>query len=78
MFAAEDHYNPDGWRVHTNSELYTGWLTHWGEHMANTSSLNIVSALTVFVSMNASFNLYMAYGGTNYGFWNGANGGKLA
>ena len=31
FFAAEDQFNPPGMRAHTDSEYYTGWLTHWGE-----------------------------------------------
>jgi hypothetical protein len=32
-----DDLNPPGFRPPFNSEFYTGWLTHWGELMANTS-----------------------------------------
>jgi beta-galactosidase len=30
FFAAEDQFNPPGTQAHTDSEYYTGWLTHWG------------------------------------------------
>ena len=72
---AADGYNPAGWRAHTNSELYPGWLTHWGEGMANISAMSTVGALSGILAVNASFNLYMGFGGTNWGFNGGANGG---
>eukprot|EP01113_Clastostelium_recurvatum_P015704 TRINITY_DN1880_c0_g1_i3.p1 TRINITY_DN1880_c0_g1~~TRINITY_DN1880_c0_g1_i3.p1 ORF type:complete len:426 (+),score=76.44 TRINITY_DN1880_c0_g1_i3:49-1326(+) len=58
-----------------NSEYYTGWLTHWGDaHAANVSaSMVSQSLLSLMSTMNASVNLYMFHGGTNYGFMNGAN-----
>lgn len=28
IFSAEDAFNPDGWRAHTSSEVYPGWLSH--------------------------------------------------
>lgn len=73
MFAAEDQFNPPGWRAHTTSEFYPGWLTHWGEAMANTSALAAVGDLTLFFALGGSANLYMAHGGTNWGFQSGAN-----
>lgn len=27
MFAAQDQYNPPGWRAHASTEWYPGWLT---------------------------------------------------
>jgi hypothetical protein len=43
--------------------------------MANTSTSSTVGGIATLLAYNSSFNLYMAYGGTNWGFWNGANGG---
>ena len=61
-----------------NSEYYTGWLTHWGDaHAANTSSRDLASGLDRMLAANISVNLYMAHGGTSFGFWSGANGGNL-
>lgn len=47
FWAAEDQFNPAGQRAHTDSEYYTGWLTHWGESMANSEYLfhSILSVL---------------------------------
>ncbi len=72
---AADAYNPPGWRAHINSELYPGWLTHWGESMANISAGSTVGDVSKIMSTNASFNLYMGFGGTNWGYNGGANGG---
>ena len=57
------------------TEYYTGWLTHYGEDIAVTSTQDLVGTLEVMIEGNVSFNLYMADGGTNFGFWAGANGG---
>lgn len=62
MFAAADTINPPGWRASTSSEYYPGWLTHWGESMANTSALDTVAGMTQFFALGASLNLYMAHG----------------
>ena len=43
----------------------TGWLTHWGEPMANTSLSDFVSALTDILAYDGGYgsvNLYMAHG----------------
>lgn len=58
------------------TEFYTGWLTHWGENMANTSAYTLVSWMDRILSYqnnSGSFAFYMAHGGTNFGFWAGAN-----
>jgi Glycosyl hydrolases family 35 len=52
----------------------TGWLVHWGEQMANTSAVALAHSLTDilrFANSTGSVNLYMAHGGTNFGFWAG-------
>lgn len=103
--------NKDGQSPPMCSEFYTGWLTHWGEPMANTCGLRLTrplsrcccaccnayscgygqkgryncrSADAVVTSLaqvlayggnRGSVSLYMAHGGTNFGFWAGATGG---
>lgn len=57
FFNAEDSANTDGYRVHTDSEYYTGWLTHWGETMANTSTVGSVSGVATLLASNASVDL---------------------
>jgi len=76
-FDAQKEFNPPGMSPPMCSEFYSGWLTHWGTHIANKSSSGLASALDNLVGSkyNASLSMYMAYGGTNYGYWSGANGG---
>ncbi|KAK0180096.1 hypothetical protein PV327_005773 [Microctonus hyperodae] len=66
-------YQPTG--PYVNSEYYSGWLTHWGEHFQTVQTQNFTKTLATMLSMNASVNIYMFYGGTNFGFSAGANGG---
>jgi beta-galactosidase len=59
-----------------NSEFYTGWLDHWGDHMSRVDSKALAKSLDNLLSYgNSSVNMYMFEGGTNFGFWNGANAG---
>jgi hypothetical protein len=39
------------------------------------SSFQVVKTLEQIIQLNGSFSLYMAHGGTNFGFTSGANGG---
>ncbi len=55
------------------SELYPGWLTHWGEPWARVKTEEIVAELQWLLANRKSFSLYMFHGGTNFGFWAGAN-----
>ena len=53
----------------------TGWLSHWGEPMANTSLDQFITSLhdtLGFANNTGSVNLYMAHGGTNFGYTAGA------
>jgi beta-galactosidase len=72
--AAMKRNNAPGMSPCMDSEYYTGWLTHWGEPQANISSAPIVKWLDDMLAGGASVNLYMGYGGSNFGFMNGANG----
>lgn len=74
-FQAAAAFNPPGMQVPFVSEFYSGWLTHWGEKMANTSSVTLASYADKILAMNGSLSLYMGHGGTNFGWWSGANGG---
>ncbi|XP_072507575.1 beta-galactosidase isoform X1 [Notamacropus eugenii] len=56
-----------------NSEFYTGWLDHWGEAHQTVHTEDLVSSLVDILSCGANVNMYMFIGGTNFGFWNGAN-----
>lgn len=54
-----------------NSEFYPGWLTHWGENLQTVSTLKVVKTLDEILSTGASVNIYMFFGGTNFGFKSG-------
>ncbi|KAM7394331.1 hypothetical protein PAMP_021143 [Pampus punctatissimus] len=56
-----------------NSEFYTGWLDHWGSHHSVVSSAIVTETLNKMLVVGANVNLYMFIGGTNFGYWNGAN-----
>lgn len=78
-FAAQRAMNPSGQSPAFNSEYYTGWLTHWGEAMANTSAVTMASTLRKILAWGhgtGSVSLYMAHGGTNFGYWAGSNPGS--
>ena len=57
------------------SELYPGWLTHWGEKWQRPSLDGVLRDLQGLLDKKRSFNLYVVHGGTNFGFWAGANSG---
>lgn len=52
----------------------TGWLSHWGEVMANTSAkfmLQTLDDILSYANGTGSVNFYMAHGGSNFGYWAG-------
>lgn len=55
------------------SELYPGWLTHWGEPWARVKTEEFLPDLRWLLDNGKSFSLYMFHGGTNFGFMAGAN-----
>jgi beta-galactosidase len=57
------------------SELYPGWLTHWGEKWARVGTDSVLRDLRWLLDHGKSFNFYMFHGGTNFGFSAGANFG---
>ena len=58
-----------------SSESYPGWLTHWGEPWARRSADRLIGELRTLLDNRKSICLYVAHGGTNFGFWAGANSG---
>uniref|UniRef100_A0A8C5ANM8 Beta-galactosidase n=1 Tax=Gadus morhua TaxID=8049 RepID=A0A8C5ANM8_GADMO len=56
-----------------NSEFYAGWLDHWGSHHSTVSTAVLAKSLNEILALSANVNLYMFIGGTNFGYWNGAN-----
>ncbi|CAN6441788.1 unnamed protein product [Victoria cruziana] len=78
IFQLQKRYNAPGKSPPLSSEFYTGWLTHWGERIAKTDAHWTAAALDNILSKNASAVLYMAHGGTNFGFYSGANTGQIS
>lgn len=54
-------------------EFWCGWFDHWYEHHHTRTSDSTLQDVRTMTEMGASFNMYMFHGGTNFGFWNGAN-----
>ena len=73
QFALAQRFNP-GVPVFC-SELYPGWLTHWGEKWQRPAIDGVVREIQGLLDKKRSFNLYVVHGGTNFGFWAGANSG---
>lgn len=57
-------------------EFWSGWFDHWYEPHHTRTQDSTLADVREMVQMGASFNLYMFHGGTNFGFWNGANHGQ--
>lgn len=55
------------------SELYPGWLTHWREQWKRVPTSRVVRDVKWLMDNGKSFNYYVIHGGTNFGFWAGAN-----
>jgi len=74
-FEQQKAFNAPGHSPKMWSELWVGWFTVWGDAAAaNKSTSDFHNGLSDMVAQDASFSLYMAHGGTNFGFWSGANG----
>lgn len=69
-FERQRRYEPQGPLV--NSEFYTGWLDHWGDDHAVVDAKKVSRVLVEMLVMGANVNMYMFEGGTNFGYWNGA------
>ncbi|XP_042192242.1 beta-galactosidase-1-like protein [Callorhinchus milii] len=70
-FQIQRQYEPRGPLV--NSEFYTGWLDYWGMEHSVVATDNITRMLSEMLSLGASVSMYMFEGGTNFGYWNGAD-----
>lgn len=64
-------YSPDGPPV--CMEYWNGWFDHWGERHHTRDAADAAKVLDEMLAAGASVNLYMAHGGTNFGYLNGAN-----
>ncbi|BDA51062.1 probable beta-galactosidase [Coccomyxa sp. Obi] len=70
-FGTQKALNAPGMSPAFCSEFYTGWLSRWGEKMANTDFNKFLRELLKILQYNdnsGSVNLYMAHGGTNFGW----------
>lgn len=54
-------------------EFWCGWFDHWGEKHHTRNSTSVVKEIEDFIAQDANLNVYMFYGGTNFGFWAGSN-----
>ena len=54
-------------------EFYPGWFDTWGapHHLGKTDVY--LKDLETMLKMDASFSIYMAHGGTSFGFWSGCD-----
>ncbi|XAR67615.1 Beta-galactosidase [Bertholletia excelsa] len=75
IFKLQKEFNAPGKSPPLSAEFYTGWLTHWGENIVKTNAASTAAALEKILSRNGSAVLYMAHGGTNFGFYSGSNTG---
>jgi len=58
------------------AETYSGWFTKWEEaRITRKKSKDVAKAMVRLRNAGASVGLYMAHGGTNFGFWAGSNDG---
>jgi len=55
------------------SELYPGWLTHWGEKFQHPDTTKLLKDVKWLMDNKKSFNFYVIHGGTNFAYWAGAN-----
>ena len=70
-FAALDKFQPEA--PHFHVEHWIGAISHWGEPLQDYSTEYVAREVKQHLEQDASFNLYMFHGGTNFGFLNGAN-----
>ncbi|MEF3304626.1 glycoside hydrolase family 35 protein [Paenibacillus sp. GYB003] len=54
-------------------EFWNGWFDHWGEHHHTRDAEDVARVLEQMLDEGGSVNFYMFHGGTNFGFYSGAN-----
>ena len=54
-------------------EYWNGWFDHWHEKHHERGAGDTAAVLEEILRAGASVNLYLFHGGTNFGFYNGAN-----
>ncbi|RJL34011.1 glycoside hydrolase family 35 protein [Bailinhaonella thermotolerans] len=56
-------------------EFWNGWFDHWGDLHTTRDADDAAAELERILGLGGSVNVYMAVGGTNFGFTAGANAG---
>jgi len=59
-------------------EYWAGWFDHWGEPHQRTDASRQARDLEWMLKRGCSANIYVFHGGTNFGFWNGANAADVS
>jgi beta-galactosidase len=59
---------------YVTTEYWTGWLDYWGSKHETRAASKIAADVDTMLSKGASVNMYMYFGGTNFGFNAGAGG----
>ncbi|GGH73542.1 beta-galactosidase [Pullulanibacillus pueri] len=54
-------------------EFWNGWFDHWGEKHHTREPHDAAKTFDEMMQAGASVNFYMFHGGTNFGFYSGAN-----
>lgn len=54
-------------------EFWIGWFDHWGNKRTTRDCQSMMEEFKLMLARGASVNFYMFIGGTNFGFYNGAN-----
>ena len=54
-------------------EYWNGWFDQWEKNAVTRDYMTCVNDLKDFLEIDASINVYMFHGGTNFNFWAGAN-----
>ena len=54
-------------------EYYPAWYDSWGQRHHTKPTQNMLNDLDYILSVGGSFSLYMAHGGTSFGWWAGCN-----
>ncbi|WP_308637499.1 glycoside hydrolase family 35 protein [Paenibacillus silvisoli] len=70
-FAKLQDYQPEGPLM--CMEYWNGWFDHWGKPHHTRDAEEAAKVLDEMLAAGASVNFYMFHGGTNFGFYNGAN-----
>ncbi|MBU5345941.1 glycoside hydrolase family 35 protein [Paenibacillus lautus] len=54
-------------------EFWNGWFDHWMEDHHVRDAADVAGVLDEMLEKGSSINMYMFHGGTNFGFYSGAN-----